>query len=261
MIHKIKIKSFKRIDTSELDLGRIKVLVGGNNSGKSCFLQGIHFGVTLSQSQRIAGSQQFSPEKLRYCPTDDFLSLRHGERLTENRLIVFNYERLTDGAPDEANVSLTRGRNGVVKVGTWRGALLQELSDPKGFFSIYVPGLAGITIREEYRSDLVVNNGIARGDANLYLRNVLLRIHGSTDRLTRFQSLLHQVFPDHRVKAKFDVVDDLWIACVVELPDHAVRPFDTAGTGLLQAVQLLAYVTNLKARITRNRSRAIWQRP
>jgi hypothetical protein len=244
VIKTINIEGFKRIANSGLGLDKMNVLVGGNNSGKSCFLQGIHLGVTLSQSQRIAGAQQFPPEKLRYCPTDDFLNLRHGERLTEGTKIGFTFEREIAENNERAVVELTRGRNGVVKAVVTGNLLLSELSDPKGFFSIYVPGLAGITIREEYRSDLVVNNGIARGDANLYLRNVLLRIGGRQDRRARFDKLLSQVFPGHNIETKFDLANDLWISSEVLLPNGARRPLDSVGTGLLQAVQLLAYVTN-----------------
>jgi hypothetical protein len=243
MLSKIELRSFKKIAASDLSLSPITVLVGGNNSGKSCFLQGIHFGATLSQSQVSAGARQFPPEKLRYCPTDDFLNLRTGDRLTEtSEISVGFFEELPEQR--SARITLTRGRNGVVKAVTFGTSLLGEISNPKTFFTIYVPGLAGIAIREEYRSDLVVNNGIARGDANLYLRNVLYRIQQHNDRRKRFESLLGQVFPGYNVVARFDVANDLFISADTVLPDSSVRPLDTSGTGLLQAVQLLAYVTN-----------------
>lgn len=228
---------------AELKLKPITVLVGGNNSGKSCLLQAAHFGATLSQSQVSAKAKQFSPEKLRYCPTDDFLNLRTGERLTETSAIQFRFIE-EDPAYREATIALTRGRNGVVKVDTTETELANEISDPKSFYTIYVPGLAGIVIREEYRSDLVVNNGIARGDANLYLRNVLLRIQGHGDRRERFAHVLNQIFPGYQVTARFDVANDLFISAETTLPNGKVRPLDMSGTGLLQAVQLLAYVTN-----------------
>jgi len=194
MLKSIEIRAFKKIVSADLALSGITVLVGGNNSGKSCFLQGIHFGATLSQSQLSAGTIQFPPEKLRYCPTDDFLNLHNGYRLTEGSELSIRF--IDDSDPERsAKISLTRGRNGDVKsVSGGSPSLLGQISDPKAFFTIYVPGLAGIVIREEYRSDLVVNNGIARGDANLYLRNVLNRIQQHEDRRTRFASLLNQVF-------------------------------------------------------------------
>ncbi len=235
-----------KIDEAALDLGKINVLVGGNNSGKSCFLQGIHFGIALAQSRKIAGFGQFPPEQLRYCPTDDFLNLRHDRRLTEGATIKFIYAR---GENDTATVILQRGRNGVVKAAYEGDTLLDEISDPKGFFSIYVPGLAGISIREEYRSELVVNNGIARGDANLYLRNVLLRIETSDERRITLTNYLNRVFPGCNIKTNFDQANDLWIKSTVSFSGGRELPLDMAGTGVLQAIQLLAYVTNYQPKL------------
>lgn len=227
------------------------MLVGGNNSGKSCILQGIHFGIALAQARREAGVQQFPPERLRYCPTDDFLDLHHGRRLTEGTSIGFRYETSGegDGGDDYAAVALQRGRNGVVSAVSSGGPLLQAISDPRGFFSIYVPGLAGITIREEYRSDAVVSNGIARGDANLYLRNVLLRIERSQGRKERFDGYLDRVFPAVRVATHFQDTADLWIRSTVTRENVGTRALDLVGTGLLQAIQLIAYVSNYEPKV------------
>ncbi|WP_081105730.1 AAA family ATPase [Gluconobacter oxydans] len=168
MIDEINISNFKQIIKADLSLSSINVIVGGNNSGKSCILQGIHFGIMLAQARRISGVEQFPAEHLKYCPTDDFLDLHNGRRLTEGSSIVFQYIKKQSPTNDVTTVTLQRGRNGVVKARSTGGSTLESINDPKGFFSIYVPGLAGITIREEYRSDAIVSNGIARGDANLW---------------------------------------------------------------------------------------------
>ena len=242
MITNVRISKFKQIAEADLPLGPINVLVGGNNSGKSCILQGIHFGIALAQSRNIAGVNQFPPERLRYCPTDDFLDLHHGRRLQEGTSIDFYYTADVEESQDIASVKLQRGRNGVVSAQSGGGTLLQAIGDPRGFFSIYVPGLAGITIREEYRSDAVVSNGIARGDANLYLRNVLLRIEGNAVRKGRFDTYLDRVFPGVRVNTQFQETSDLWIRSTVERDGTGARALDLVGTGLLQAIQLIAYV-------------------
>lgn len=247
MVAELAFDHFKMISSATLSLAKINVLVGGNNAGKSCYLQAAHFGVMLAQSQSIAGTQQFSAENLRYCPTDDFLLLRRDERLTETNFIRFTYRNDTN---DFGTITLTRGRNGVVKaVPEGQGAIRNEISDPNLFFSVYVPGLAGITIREEYRSNQVVNNGIARGDANLYLRNVLYRIESDNTKKTRFHELLHKVFPDHNVETAFNILSDISIKSTVTLPNGSVRPLDTVGTGFLQAVQMFAYVTNYSPKL------------
>lgn len=244
MVDEIKISSFKQIKSANLSLSSVNVLVGGNNSGKSCILQGIHFGIALAQTKRIAEVEQFPAERLRYCPTDDFLDLHHGRRLTERSSIKFEYIKEDDSGKNEAQITLQRGRNGVVKAKSVGGTILNDISDPRGFFSIYVPGLAGITIREEYRSDAIVSNGIARGDANLYLRNVLLRIEQDKKKKDKFSLYLNSVFPGVQVSTAFNETNDLWIRSVVQRDDKEPRALDMVGTGLLQAIQILAYVSN-----------------
>ena len=243
MLDSIQITAFKKIESANISLSKINVFVGGNNSGKSCILQGLHFGIALSQARRIASADQFPPEQLRYCPTDDFLNLYNRKRLTESNAINFTYATGEGETLEEAKVSLTRGRNGVVKAQVSGGNLLNSISDPKGFFSIYVPGLAGISIREEYRSELVMNNGIARGDANLYLRNLLLRIEREEARKMRFAAHLSRVFPGASVKTVFIEASDLTIRSSVTMLDGQTLPIDMVGTGMLQAIQLIAYVT------------------
>lgn len=249
MIGEVRLTRFKQIEEAALPLGPINVLVGGNNSGKSCILQGIHFGIALAQARRVAGVNQFPPERLRYCPTDNFLELHHGRPLQENTSIEFAYDATENPEKASATVSLQRGRNGVVSARSGGGDLLDAISDPKGFFSIYVPGLAGITIREEYRSDAVVSNGIARGDANLYLRNVLLRIERSEARKAKFNDYLNRVFPGVRVTTRFQETSDLWIQSTVIREDTAEQALDLVGTGLLQAIQLIAYAANYAPKV------------
>lgn len=243
MVSRIRVRNFKKIEDAEIPLSKINVLVGGNNSGKSCIIQGIHFGATLAQSRRIAGTDQFPPEQLRYCPTDDFLNLHRNSKLTESSSIVFTFTDEKDGSLQNADISLTRGRNGVVKAQTSGGSMLETVAHPSSHFSIYVPGLAGIIIREEFRGELVVNNGIARGDANLFLRNLLLRIARSEERQRKFDQYLDKVFAGFRVKTYFNEANDLWIRTEIIDSSAKVFPIDMVGTGLLQAIQLIAYVT------------------
>lgn len=249
MVGRIVLERFKRVEKVEMALSRINVFVGGNNSGKSCILQGIHFGVALAQARKIAGADQFPSERLRYCPTDDFLNLCHSVRLHEGTSIKASYFEKVDEVEREASVSVTRGRNGVVKAQSSGQELLAQISDPKGFFSIYVPGLAGISLREEYRSELVVNSGIARGDANLFLRNLLLRIEKSEQRKATFAERLERVFPGCSVHTDFSEADDLVIVSRVRMPNRGELPLDMVGTGMLQAIQLIAYITMYEPRL------------
>ena len=87
MLTLIRIENFKALSDLPLYLGKINVLVGSNNSGKSCTLQAIHFAVSLAQTATEQKSGNFSQERLRYCPTEMFLELKHKETLSEGARI------------------------------------------------------------------------------------------------------------------------------------------------------------------------------
>ena len=53
-ISAVKIEKFKRLPSLEIALSDITVLIGGNNSGKSSLLQGVHLTITTLQSARSA---------------------------------------------------------------------------------------------------------------------------------------------------------------------------------------------------------------
>lgn len=246
-VKSILIKKFKAIDELNLPLKRINVLAGGNNAGKSCALQAIHVAVALTQSAKAEGAANFAPEKLRYVSTDLFLDLKNRDRLSEQGAPISIEFTVEDGDQESSFVvPLKRGRNSTIStVAPWQlslgvGALLSSSDRP---FSVYVPGLAGIPSRETYQGKLVVDRGAVRGDANLYLRNVLYRLFRDPEKRAKFQARLDRLFPGLMLHAdRFDENHHEHI--VVEYSRGGVtRPIDMIGTGALQAIQILGYAS------------------
>ena len=54
-LQSVRIQRFKRIRHAAIDLSNVNVFVGGNNSGKSSLIEGLHFGVGLLQSIALVG--------------------------------------------------------------------------------------------------------------------------------------------------------------------------------------------------------------
>ncbi|WP_081317044.1 AAA family ATPase [Xanthomonas translucens] len=246
-VESITIRKFKAIDELVLPLKRINVLAGGNNAGKSCALQAIHVAVALAQSAKAELAANFAPEKLRYVPTDLFLDLKHRDRLSEQGAPISIEFSVEDGGDlSSFTVPLKRGRNSTIStVAPWQlntgvGALLASSDRP---FSVYVPGLSGIPSRETYQGRLVVDRGAVRGDANLYLRNVLYRLFKDPVKKAKFQERLAKLFPGLSLLAEqFDESKHEHI--VIEYNSNGVvRPIDMIGTGALQAIQILGYVS------------------
>jgi len=245
----IAVGHFRRLQAVSINLGRLNVLVGGNNAGKSSFLQAIHFGVSVATAARSVGRETFTQDTLLYCPSSDFTQLRHGDPY-QNQSKFGTFKFMAKNAATsllvDYNVSVYRAKN-AGNVGCRRHGDLrlgQTLTDATRPFSIYVPGLAGVPRVEEYRSEGVVRRGVAGGDANLYLRNVLLLIKRK-GKLPGLLQHMRQVFAGFAIEVSFDNVTDVEIGVRVSTNAMGGRlcPIDLAGTGVLQALQIFSYIT------------------
>lgn len=239
---------FKKLSSTEIPLSGITVLVGGNNAGKSCVLQGLHLGVTLlarlkQKSEELKFKVNNLPiEELFYVPAADYTRLSYKSKLSETKKLSLKIN-LDDGK--EIALSLSRGRNGVFKC-DWLNTIksITFYKDLNASTSIFVPGLAGIPLQESYVSDWYIQKAIARGDANLFLRNILLRVKES-GKLDEFHSLLDIVFLNQRVEVSFIEAEDAFINVIVTNEGFST-PLEMVGTGLLQAIQIVAYITMYK---------------
>ncbi len=249
-ITRIQLERFKRVSDVTIDLSQINILVGGNNSGKSSVLEGIHFSVVASVASRLADTKTFTQDALLFCPTKEFVNLRHGSPYKNQS--NFGYLRVYANDEDDdfdCIIKIYRGRNegnvGCEVSGSVR--LRQLVSSNQRPFSVYVPGLSGIPQVEECRTESIVRRGVASGDANLYLRNVLLLID-QNGKLPELISAVKVVFPSFHLSVKFDPKADLHISVLVSLtgPYGRKTPLELVGTGVQQALQIFSYVVLFK---------------
>ncbi|MBP0597733.1 AAA family ATPase [Herbaspirillum sp. LeCh32-8] len=244
----LRLESFKKVQKAEIQLRGINVLVGGNNSGKSSVLQGIHFSIAAAIAAKMAEKQTFPQDSLLFCPARQFEHLRHGAPYSNQSHFGFLEIKARfpeDNAELAHLIRIYRGRNegnvGCVRTGATK--LGQAMANADAMFTIYVPGLAGIPQVEQFRSESVVRRGVASGDANLYLRNVLLIIK-ERDLMTLLVQRMRLLFPNFYLLVNFDKKSDIYIEVWVSTTGPAGRrPLELVGTGVLQALQIFAYVT------------------
>lgn len=251
---KLTVEKFKKVDKVELDLHPLNVIVGGNNSGKSSVLQGIHFSIIAAIASREAGRDTYTQDSLLFCPARNFEDLRHGSPYTNQA--NFGFLRLSASSPDDGDsqyeVRIYRARNdgnvGCVRRGNPKLGALVASSD--SLFSIYVPGLAGIPQAEQFRTESVVRRGVASGDANLYLRNVLWLIN-EKGKLDELQVWMRGLFPKFHIWLAFDPRMDVFLSVEISTTGAAGRrcPLELVGTGVLQALQIFSYVSLFSPRL------------
>lgn len=246
----VEVLGFKRLEKIELLTPSMTVLVGGNNSGKSSLLQAIHFGITVLQSARLSadGGKPMNTlgfDQFIYKPTGDLIKLNHGGPITSKSGPEFTFTYTDAGADghQQFKLKLRRGKNANIAI-TFEdeSTFFFRAANRSQPFSVFVPGLAGVPLREELRTPSIVANGIAQGDSNVYLRNVLYRICEDNDKLTRFHEVIASVFPGLTISTAFDPEAHLYIDISVHHDGRTV-PLEMVGTGVLQAIQLVAYVT------------------
>jgi hypothetical protein len=210
-LQSVRIRRFKRIDDASIDLKDVNVLVGGNNSGKSSIIQGLHFGIGLLQTiallekwpaSRTDLSTSLNPNQIIYSPSEDVNALGPGAKLfeDENQACTIDFVM---GSGQTFSVQVRKGRNRNILVSIKNAQVERQLSSLERPFSIFSPGLAGITKREAFVADGVLLRTIARGDANLVLRNILYRL-SSTPAWHSFLSDLHEVLPGVDISVDFD---------------------------------------------------------
>lgn len=254
MIDKISIKRFKGIQSLDLDLAPINVIIGGNNAGKSSVLQAIQFAVSVAQTtsnQNVAWRgdrlpSSLSSAELVYAPISDIYALGHNGPLQEPVGEAINIA--FSAGEHQSKVIVRKGRNKNISIaieGKEIGEDLRNIDEP---FSVIVPGLAGIPAREPFKTPSVIKRLAARGDSNSVFRNILLQLSKHQDEWGSFLSTLGEIYNGLTVSVEFNEDSDEYISVIVEFGGKTL-PIDATGTGVLQAIQILSYIYLFKPKL------------
>lgn len=270
-LDRIVINQFKRIESLTIDLKPMTALVGGNTSGKSSALQAAQLGVSILQAAfrgfRANGTPDFAGtvanDAVLFRPTEQLLSLRRGDRATQNvgYSITYSGVDLDTNAAKETTIEVRRGKNAnIAIIRSGDDDFAAVLADEDQPFSILTPGLSGIPMREEWRTKGAMDAAVMHGDANLYLRTVLDHLFTrDLDEVAKtswrngrdigvlpesgwktFSRLLDRCYQGARLIVDHDPRHDRYVKVDVETPDSRVT-LDMASTGMLQVIQIIAY--------------------
>lgn len=173
-----------------------------------------------------------------YIPSQDPYSLGFGGKLLadEEKSIVI---LLTFTSGESLSLSIRKGRITNILVEPDNLDAAKANSSLESPFSIFSPGLAGVSRTETFVSDGVLLRALARGDANVLLRNILYRLSNHIH-WDAFENDLGAIFPNIKINMKFEAKIDEYIDVFLSSGTQRI-PLDLAGTGFLQATQLLAY--------------------
>lgn len=255
---KIRIQKFKKIDDVEVDLEPINIFIGTNNSGKSSFIQGIQFAISACQTLELhdvnwvkgkSRTLSLDSKEYLYTPTNDISYLYHGKRLSGSRTRKDrNWIEFSLDNGNSSKLKISRGKNGgftTVLEGKKLGTQLSAVDSP---YCVYVPGIAGIPVQEKYDVPIAIKKSATRGDSNSYLRNILWTISNDKEKWGRFQFSVNKIYDDVDLSAKFNADISEYIRVYVNTGGIQL-PLDSVGTGLLQVIQIFAYIEYFSPKI------------
>src|SRR5262249_37643287 len=148
-------------------------------------------------------SFSMDPSQVLYTPLHSMLHLAHLNGDTTGRAPHISVQLVT-AAGKRGSITVRVAPNGRLQAVLNGRSVIHELQDLNHPFSVYVPGLAGLARTETELPLGVLRRIVARGDANLVLRNVLRRLRDLPDRWIQFLDSLRQVFPGAEVSVKFN---------------------------------------------------------
>lgn len=271
-LESITVNGFKAVKQATIPLDRVTILVGPNGCGKSSVLQAIHWAARSASYVLPRNTKEMiSFERLDYVPSSEPLTTLHnGELKTDSGStpveVVFTHRPVSEES-SQATIRIRAARNrGGITAYMDGGGAVTPYKQRFQFITTYIPGLAGLSERESILAQPTLRRQAANGDAGGVLRNILLslrsRRQGEADdsqgleRLAKLNKLVSQVHPGVHVDVAFDEREDYHISATLRTQDLAdksrsqeptatdvlSRPLETAATGVLQVVQIFAYL-------------------
>ena len=264
----IEIKNFKAIKSLRLPLADVTILVGPNGSGKSSVLQAIHWAArAASYIEPKKQSEVISFDRLDYSPSSEPLKTAHKSELSSAResdptLVNFIIDETDGEASSMASVKIWAARNrSGVSVSIDGGIAVTPFKQRTELITAYIPGLAGLSEKETILVQPLLRRQAASGDAGGVLRNVLLNLASrqpgeddasfAAQRIQKLRQLVQMVHPGVEIETAFDEREDFHINAmfVDERLGGVRRPLESAATGILQVVQIFAYLVLFRPKL------------
>ncbi|MDO6385130.1 ATP-dependent endonuclease [Uliginosibacterium sp. 31-12] len=259
-LESITVRGFKAVKEATIPLDRITILVGPNGCGKSSVLQAIHWAARAASYVFPKNTKEMiSFERLDYVPSSEPLTTLHNGELKSDAVstpveVVFLH-RPTGDESTQATIRIRAARNrGGITAYMDGGSAVTPYKQRYQFITAYIPGLAGLSEKESILAQPTLRRQAASGDAGGVLRNILFNLSSrrsedkdetlGPQRLAKLNQLVQKVHPGVEVNVTFDEREDYHISASIRTNDLAgnSRPLETAATGVLQVIQIFAYL-------------------
>lgn len=252
-VKSIEITNFKSIQKLEINLGRITCLVGNNTAGKSSMLQGIQFSISNAQVFRNAKGKDWREgiangesvgvhdDALIYKPSETIENLAHNNQYSGSKCISGEFT-LDNDTFVKTTIEKGKNRNNLISI---ESSVDNDLRDKYTSFttpfSIYVPGVSGVSLLEEKRSQALVAKIALGGNSHTVLRNILLQAKNIGVLCDIERQLTKMYKKIIGIDVSFEETLDDHVTVTLNKGDYSTS-LETSSTGELQVLQILSYI-------------------
>jgi len=247
MIRKFSIRNFKGMSEFVLELDKINILAGGNNSGKTTIFHALQlFFWCLEKIAQEDGGQVILkktqiPEigAIPYFVTKDIFyrqKMRDGKRPTR-----INFEVEADKLPKiSIDIYPAFSRNVMIDGKDKSIKKAQYLAFMK-LRPVFIPSSIGIMPHEELYREVAQDRLIAEGRHNQVLRNMVFRLSKNRRLWNQYKELIQPLFQISNVEMPFNEDEDEWLSALYD--ENGCRfDFISAGSGFLQVSNILSFL-------------------
>ncbi|QGW67070.1 AAA family ATPase [Lysobacter soli] len=263
----VHIRNFKTIDEATIPLGAVTILVGPNSSGKTSVLQAAHWAARAASYISPKNTKEvIAFDRIDYLPSSRPLSTGYfsdlGSGVSQpHSAVSFVHDTSGITPPPRATIKIWAARNrGAISAHIEGGSAVTPFKQRSHLITAYIPGLAGLAERETILAQPLMRRHAASGDAGGVLRNVLYNLasrQGDEEpgapggRLRRLNELLATIHPGFSVQVSFDEREDIHINATYmrDGVDNGPKPLEDLATGILQVLQIFAYLILFRPRL------------
>lgn len=245
MIRKITIKNFKGMNNFVLELEKINILAGGNNSGKTTIFHALQLffwcleKVVQDEGDHIILKKTQIPE-IGVIPYFAIRDLFYQQKMREGRRPArINFEVEADKLPKiSIDIYPAFSRNVMID-GKGLSISIKQYSAFLRLRPVFIPSSIGIISHEELYREVAQDRLIAEGRHNQVLRNMVYRLSKKRRLWKEYKELIQPLFKITALDMPFNENEDEWLSALYD--ENGCRfDFISAGSGFLQVSNILS---------------------
>jgi len=247
MITKLAFRHFKGFEQYAIEFGRLNLLVGGNNCGKTTIFHALQLVFwcieqTVDVSPTEATFRKTQVPEIGALPYFSHRDIFYKQQVQDGRRPARIRLELETDSTDPLHFEIYRAFSRNLMIDGSDQKLSREAYDALiRMRPVYIPAAVGITVQEEYLRAVSQQRLISEGRQNQVLRNLVYRLSQDAGLWAQFKRTMTPLFALEGLSVPFDQAVDEWLTA--QYAESGCQ-FDliSAGSGFLQTLNLMCFL-------------------